>query len=642
MRLGLIGALLSLCAVGVARAAPPPLDAYGHLPAVEWVQLSPSGERIAYVSASGDQRQLVVRDLQDKVLFSGPVGDQKIREVAWAGDSHLVITLSKTSTVFLQNGRFNGELEETVVVDIDAGKHFGVFKNNPDIFPGTFGYEGATTRDGRWYGFFLGYPLSKTRGFDPTLDSRAVRQLYRVDLDSGVVDVVGRAYGHPSEWAVDSTGAVVAHSDYDETYGTWTLHSGAIGGAALATLKEPLGEIRLEGMGETVGTVLVHKDGSELWTLADGGHRPVFDEPTGETSDFLWDPTTRLLVGAQLSSDVERQVFFEPTLSAKLAALSKAFGRETLIVSWSSDFKRLIAYTDGAGDPGTFWLLDGASAKPYGDTYPDIPDAAVAGSRVVAYKAGDGLEIHGILTLPPGRDPKNLPLVVMPHGGPQGINDTVAFDWWAQAFASRGYAVFKPNYRGSGGHGTDFLNAGAGQWGRKMLTDASDGVAELARQGVIDPKRVCIVGGSYGGYAAMAGVTVQQGLYRCAVSYGGVSDVNALLNKDIPNDDDRSAEGRTLREVTGSKSNGDPAMAAISPARLAARADAPILLMYGTDDSVVAPSQSEEMARSLRAVGKPVELVAFKSEDHWLSRDATRKAVLAASVAFVEKYDPPD
>jgi dipeptidyl aminopeptidase/acylaminoacyl peptidase len=175
-----------------------------------------------------------------------------------------------------------------------------------------------------------------------------------------------------------------------------------------------------------------------------------------------------------------------------------------------------------------------------------------------------------------------------------------------------------------------------------MLTDISDGVAELARQGVIDPKRVCIVGDSYGGYAALAGVTVQQGLYRCAVSYGGVSDVNAMLNRDIPEDDDRSAGGRTLRKFTGSKSNGDPAMAAISPARLASRADAPILLLYGSDDSVVPPRQSEEMARALKAAGKPAELVMIKGEDHWLSRGATRQAVLAASVAFVQKYNPAD
>jgi dipeptidyl aminopeptidase/acylaminoacyl peptidase len=173
-----------------------------------------------------------------------------------------------------------------------------------------------------------------------------------------------------------------------------------------------------------------------------------------------------------------------------------------------------------------------------------------------------------------------------------------------------------------------------------MQTDISDGVAELARKGVVDPKRACIVGASYGGYAALAGVTLQQGLYRCAVSYAGISDLNYFLDTAIPGNDDRSATGRYLRRFTGAKSNDDPALAALSPSRLAARADAPILLIHGSDDSVVAINQSREMERSLKAAGKPVAFVLVKGEDHWLSRDATRKTVLAESVKFVETYNP--
>ena len=127
----------------------------------------------------------------------------------------------------------------------------------------------------------------------------------------------------------------------------------------------------------------------------------------------------------------------------------------------------------------------------------------------------------------------------------------------------------------------------------------------------------------------------------CAVAYGGISDMNTFLSAAIPGDDDRSATGRYLRQFTGSRSGQDPAMTAISPARLAARADAPVLLIHGADDSVVSIVESQEMERALRAAGKPVEFVVMKGEDHWLSRDATRKAMLAASVDFVEKYNPP-
>ena len=143
--------------------------------------------------------------------------------------------------------------------------------------------------------------------------------------------------------------------------------------------------------------------------------------------------------------------------------------------------------------------------------------------RNLTYLAADGLAISGFLTLPRDLPEKNLPLVVMPHGGP-AVQDTQRFDWWAQALADQGYAVLQPNYRGSDVN-FKFIEAGYGEWGRKMQTDLSDGVEYLAKAGIVDPSRVCIVGASYGGYAALAGVTLQSGIYRCAVSVAGLSDL---------------------------------------------------------------------------------------------------------------------
>jgi dipeptidyl aminopeptidase/acylaminoacyl peptidase len=176
-----------------------------------------------------------------------------------------------------------------------------------------------------------------------------------------------------------------------------------------------------------------------------------------------------------------------------------------------------------------------------------------------------------------------------------------------------------------------------------MQTDISDGVVNLAGQGLIDPKRACIVGASYGGYAALAGVTVQQGLYRCAVSYGGISDLNAFLFWLAPADsDDRTARARYERKFIGAKSNDDPALKDLSPARLAERADAPVLLIHGADDTVVPIAQSQQMQRALQKAGKPVDFVQLKGEDHWLSRDTSRKAMLEAAVAFVARYNPAE
>jgi len=176
-----------------------------------------------------------------------------------------------------------------------------------------------------------------------------------------------------------------------------------------------------------------------------------------------------------------------------------------------------------------------------------------------------------------------------------------------------------------------------------MQTDISDGVAALAAAGTIDPKRACIVGASYGGYAALAGVTVQQGLYRCAVFYAGPANLNYLLEYANPKiEDTRTPSDRYLRKFLGAKSNDDSSLHGLSPTRLGDRADAPILLIHGVDDMVVPIAQSREMERALKSAGKLVEFVTLKAEDFYLSRDATRKAMLAAAVAFVEAHNPAE
>jgi dipeptidyl aminopeptidase/acylaminoacyl peptidase len=230
-----------------------------------------------------------------------------------------------------------------------------------------------------------------------------------------------------------------------------------------------------------------------------------------------------------------------------------------------------------------------------------------------------------------------LPAIVLPHGGP-AARDYPEFDWWAQAFASRGYAVFQPNFRGSTGYGPKLERAGDGQWGRAMQTDISDGLADLVRQGLVDPKRVCIMGGSYGGYAALAGVTLQKGLYRCAVSVAGVSDLQDLAKREIHDSDQDQILSRQLDRQLGPFD----ALKAVSPIRLADHADAPILLIHGKDDTVVPYAQSVAMEKALKQQGKPVEFVTLPGEDHWLSRGATRLQMLTAADAFIERYNPPD
>ena len=238
--------------------------------------------------------------------------------------------------------------------------------------------------------------------------------------------------------------------------------------------------------------------------------------------------------------------------------------------------------------------------------------------------------------------PRNLPLIVLPHGGPH-TRDLPGFDWLSQALASRGYAVLQPQFRGSAGFGWDLLSAGFGEFGRKMQTDLSDGVRALAAKGTIDPKRVCIVGASYGGYAAMAGATMDTGVYRCAVADAGLSDLHDFMRY-MQRRSERSdnLNVRFWDRFLGVSGTDDPALDAISPIKHVDKATIPILLIHGRDDTVVPIAQSVDMADALKEAGKQVELVKLDGEDHWLSRSETRFQMLDATVKFVEANNPPN
>ena len=323
----------------------------------------------------------------------------------------------------------------------------------------------------------------------------------------------------------------------------------------------------------------------------------------------------------------------------------KAFpGEQVSLSSWSDDKRKLVVMTDSPTLGPAYALvdLDTGAARYLSNVYLGVTEEGVAEVRPIKYKAADGLEITGYLTLPRGKDPRNLPLVVLPHGGPEG-RDTLGFDWWSQALASRGYAVLQPNFRGSEGFGWKFVQAGFGQWGKAMQTDLSDGVRHLAKQGIIDPKRVCIVGASYGGYAALAGATLDKGVYRCAASVAGPADLRRMLIDS--NRRFESSQNSTMRywlRFMGAEGLKDPDLAAISPAKLAGNVEIPILLIHGKDDTVVPYVQSTLMADALKKAGKPVELVTLPSEDHWLSRGATRLQMLTSVVDFLEKNNPPN
>ncbi|MEO1407882.1 MAG: alpha/beta fold hydrolase, partial [Pseudomonadota bacterium] len=243
-------------------------------------------------------------------------------------------------------------------------------------------------------------------------------------------------------------------------------------------------------------------------------------------------------------------------------------------------------------------------------------------------------------TLPPGTDisnASNLKTIVMPHGGPETY-DAIGFDWMAQYFANRGYLVFQPNFRGSAGYGTAFVLAGNGEWGGKMQDDITDGLKALVNEGLADPDNVCIVGASYGGYAALAGGAFTPDLYRCVVAIAPVTDLHRML-KDEKRDygrnhwvvdywQERMADGEA-RKIK---------LRSVSPSEYADSFQSPVLLIHGDKDRIVPLKQSEIMHQALLDAGKLVTFITLERGDHALSTNEARLTTLQAASDFVEQH----
>jgi dipeptidyl aminopeptidase/acylaminoacyl peptidase len=348
------------------------------------------------------------------------------------------------------------------------------------------------------------------------------------------------------------------------------------------------------------------------------------------------------MIGGVRVVDDSRYVFFDPRMQARWDAVTHAFeGERVRLVSAANGFKKFVVRVDGQKDGFVYELVDleTHTASSLGAVY--AGGAAPLEVRRITYAAADGMQIPAYLTLPRGVATKNLALIVLAHGGP-AARDTADFEWWAQALADQNYAVLRPNYRGSD-LDRRFLAAGFGEWGRKMQTDLSDGVRYLAKEGIVDPARVCIVGASYGGYAALAGVTLDPGVYRCAIAVAGISDLKRWLDwVNIKNLQSHNMSQRYWDRFMGVSGPSDPLLDAISPIKHLSAVNVPVLLIHGRDDTVVPFEQSSIMFDALRREKKDVELVTLQHEDHWLSRSETRLQMLQTSVAFLRAHNPPD
>jgi dipeptidyl aminopeptidase/acylaminoacyl peptidase len=467
--------------------------------------------------------------------------------------------------------------------------------------------------------------------------------LFRVDLETGSQRLIRQGSLMTEGWLVDNSGEIAAEEDYDQKAQRWRIleHRGGRMREVVSG-HEAIDVPFILGFGPTDGTLLVEtrEDGDPEWrllSLQDGTFGPPMAERAALEAP-IEDRLTHRMIGGVHIEDVAQYVFFDKNFQGKWQSIHEGFsGEQVELISASADFNKVVVKVNGALHGFAYELMDMTRfrAEPVGEIYEGI--GAPLEIKKITYEAADGLKIPAYLTFPQGKPAQKLPLVVFPHGGP-AARDTAEFDWWAQAMASQGYLVLQPNFRGSTVT-SDHRAAGFGEWGRKMQTDLSDGVRYLVKEGMVDPARVCIVGASYGGYAALAGITLQQGVYRCAVSVAGISDLKRMLEEVSSY---AAREQRYWDRFMGVKGPTDPLLQQISPIKHVDAISVPVLFIHGKDDTVVRFDQSSRMYDAMKHANKTVEMVTLKSEDHWLSHSDTRLQMLQSTVAFLRAHNPPE
>jgi dipeptidyl aminopeptidase/acylaminoacyl peptidase len=411
------------------------------------------------------------------------------------------------------------------------------------------------------------------------------------------------------------------------------------------------------GVFETCGPVNFTRDDKRVYMVSNKGTRDLiqlvlFDPETGKEELVEQDPMGRVDFGNASFSKVTKEIiattynddrvriyFKDKNFKKDYDLIKKRLGdREIAFGSSTKDESKFIVSTFSDVDPGTVWIYD-RKTKGLSTLYQvreKLDRKALSPMTAVRYKSSDGLEIPAYLTIPKGTSGKNLPAVIVPHGGPWG-RDSWGYSALAQFLANRGYVVLQPNFRASTGFGKKFLDAGNNQWGEKMQDDITWGVKYLIDQGIADPKRVGIMGGSYGGYATLAGVTFTPDLYAAAVAIVAPSNLNTLL-KAIP------PYWESIRTLF-SKRMGDPntpegraQLDRQSPLNSADKIKTPLMVVQGANDPRVNKREADQIVIALRDRGYPVQYLLADDEGHGFQRPVNNMAMFAASEKFLAKY----
>jgi len=658
MRIWGLAAALGLTPIAITAAAAQDAPAkssndlaaaFGAREAVRQISLSPDGTKVAIIQPTkGRGSALMIGDLvkggELKAIVTSTGNPDQLGDCHWSTDTRLICRIVITTNI---NGDRLG-FSRIIAVDSDgknlkllsartSDRSLGLMQNGGSLIDWGAGGNGSAlmTR--------LFVPESSTgthiaesqSGLGVELiDTTSLSRKQVEPARDGAVDYISDGRGNVRVMGIrpktssgyDSDKIIYSYRTSDSrTWKPLTTGTSVAGQAAgfLPYAVDPALNVAygFENQDGRAALYSVALDGSLTKKL-------VLSRPDVDVDDLVEVGRQNRVVGATYVTDRREAVFFDPPLKALRIALGKALpGKVITFIDASADESKLLMFAYSDLDPGRYYVFDKKtrSMAEVLSSRPDLDSVKLATVKPVTYQAADGTSIPAFLTLPAGSDGKNLPAIVMPHGGPSA-RDEWGFDWLAQYFVARGYVVIQPNFRGSTGYGDAWYQKNGFQSWRTSIGDVNDAGRWLVKSGIADPRKLAIVGWSYGGYAALQSAVLDPDLFKAIVAIAPVTDLDALR--------DESRDFTNFPQVDAQIGHG-PWIAEGSPARNAGKIKAPVLLFHGDRDTNVGIGESRLMAGKIKSAGGKVEFVEFKGLDHQLDDDTARTTMLGKADAFL-------
>jgi dipeptidyl aminopeptidase/acylaminoacyl peptidase len=637
----LVAALCLLMPVAAAAADLVPVEAFAHRGGYSLPRLSPDGKYLAVAMEQGEDHAVVIYQLDDMSHLKSLLRMPKYQlpaDIHWVGSERMVVELAK----------FVGSLDrpqllgEIIATDVE-GKHIDA------MFSREWGLasHGQTRATDDGYALVAGKPAKANNHFYMQTymwEDENNTWLYDVNASNGTRHEIGQINVGNLDFTVDPDGNVRYASGlntlnkyvvYRRQNSQW-VQLAEDGGNRFAPIAFSLDKQHLYAHASTKGGPY-----SFVQTNADGNNTQLLaKDDFGNVGHIQWTPQSEPFAAASATGIPNAVIFNDKLPLAQIyQGLTKKFSGEFIdFSSFSEDGNMLVFETSSDRNPGSYYLFDFKRmkiVKLFSEN--ETIEPGKMGTRVpMHFTASDGKPLEAILTVPAGASMNDLPMVLLPHGGPFDIYDTWFFDEDAQFLASRGYLVLQVNFRGSGGRGPDFVDAGYGQWGARIQQDLIDGVKWAETQHYADPKRVCVFGASFGGYSAMMATIRAPGVFKCAIGYAGIYDLAMMYDKgDIK---DRKSGKNYLEQAIGK----DPsALAANSPDKLADKIDVPVLLIHGEEDQRAPFAQAKAMRAALDSSHKPYEWLTKPDEGHGFYNEKNLVDLYNHVQAFLEKNIGP-